>query len=192
MMNTNTKIFVTNLGMYNEGELYGAWLSLPVDEDDFEEFLKDKVGIGSTDEFGQPYEEYFITDYDSDLNCRIGEYENVMALSELIEDIERDCELDAMNAYFESHNDNLQEAYDAISSGDYMLISGVSNEEELGEYMFEECGYKEMLVNMQDYYSRMKDIRIGIDYAEYIDFEKFGRHMSENGSFTKYGYFKLY
>lgn len=192
MMNTNTKIFVTNLGMYNEGELYGAWLSIPVDEDDFKEFLKDKVGIGSTDEFGQPYEEYFITDYDSDLNCRIGEYENIMALSELIEDIERDCELDAMNAYFESHNDNLQEAYDAISSGDYMLVSGVSNEEELGEYFFEEYGYKEILVNMQDYYSRMKDIRAGIDYAEYIDFEKFGRHMSENGSFTKYGYFKLY
>ena len=45
--------FITNLGKYNEGELVGKWVEFPIDEDDFEEELAE-IGIGSTDEFGQP------------------------------------------------------------------------------------------------------------------------------------------
>ena len=57
------KAFITNLGKYNEGALVGKWVEFPCDEEEFEQHLKE-IGIGSTDEFGQPYEEWFVTDYD--------------------------------------------------------------------------------------------------------------------------------
>ena len=44
--------YITNLGKYNEGELVGELQKV------FE-----RIGIGSKDDFGHPYEEWFITDY---------------------------------------------------------------------------------------------------------------------------------
>lgn len=55
--------FVTNLGKYNEGELLGEWVKFPTTEDKMKEVFE-RIGIGSKDEFGQVYEEWFITDYD--------------------------------------------------------------------------------------------------------------------------------
>ena len=54
------KIFITNLGRYNEGYLVGKWVKLPVCEDVLDKVLKE-IGI---DEY---YEEYFITDYENEI-----------------------------------------------------------------------------------------------------------------------------
>lgn len=51
------KIFLTNLGKYNEGLLIGKWVELPCDN--LEEELE-AIGVGKV-----PYEEYFITDYEA-------------------------------------------------------------------------------------------------------------------------------
>ena len=55
--------YITNLGKYNEGDLVGEWVKFPTTPEHLQEVFK-RIGIGSTDEFGQPYEEWFITDYD--------------------------------------------------------------------------------------------------------------------------------
>ena len=55
------KIFLTNLGKYNEGYLIGEWVTLPIDNDELEE-VKKRIGIN------EYYEEWFITDYESDIN----------------------------------------------------------------------------------------------------------------------------
>jgi hypothetical protein len=60
------RAWIGNLGKYNEGELVGAWVSFPIDDDELEEILRTKVLIGTTDEFGQPYEEYGIFDWESE------------------------------------------------------------------------------------------------------------------------------
>ncbi len=52
------KIYLTNLGKYVEGYLIGEWVTLPVDDDELEE-VKKRIGINN--------EEYFITDYESDI-----------------------------------------------------------------------------------------------------------------------------
>lgn len=56
--------FVTNLGKYNEGMLVGEWVKLPTTEEEMQKVFE-RIGIGKQDEFGQPYEEWFITDYDA-------------------------------------------------------------------------------------------------------------------------------
>ena len=48
------RIYIANLGKYNEGELVGAWFTFPID---FEE-VKEKIGLNDE------YEEYAIHDYE--------------------------------------------------------------------------------------------------------------------------------
>ena len=70
--------FITNLGKYNEGELVGEWVKFPTTAEELKEVFK-RIGIGQKDDFGQPYEEWFITDYDcyvDGLYSKLGEYEN--------------------------------------------------------------------------------------------------------------------
>ena len=55
--------FITNLGKYNEGELVGEWVKFPTTAEEMKEVFK-RIGIGQKDDFGNPYEEWFITDYD--------------------------------------------------------------------------------------------------------------------------------
>lgn len=75
-------IFITNLGRYNEGALVGEWVSLPADEDDLQA-VYDRIGID-----GVRYEEVFITDYESEIGLKVGEYENINDLNELAERLE--------------------------------------------------------------------------------------------------------
>ena len=77
--------FVTNLGKYNEGELVGEWVHFPTTEEEMKKVFE-RIGIGSKDEFGQIYEEWFITDYDCSIHGvsnLLGEYENLDKLNYL-------------------------------------------------------------------------------------------------------------
>lgn len=65
------KIWLCNLGKYNEGILVGKWVDLPVDN--FKPIL-DEIGIN------EEYEEYFIADWESDC-YEIGEYDNIYMLN---------------------------------------------------------------------------------------------------------------
>ena len=82
MTNTNTKIFITNLGKYNEGELIGEWVTLTATDEEFEA-VYNRIGIN------EQYEEWFITDYNTDINgLEIGEYDSIDDLNELAETLE--------------------------------------------------------------------------------------------------------
>lgn len=68
--------FITNLGKYNEGALVGEWVKFPTTAEELKKVFE-RIGIGSKDEFGQTYEEWFITDYDcyvDGLYDLLGEY----------------------------------------------------------------------------------------------------------------------
>ena len=71
--------FITNRGKYNEGSLVGEWVKFPTTAEEMQK-LFERIGIGSKDDFGQPYEEWFITDYDCYVDAlydKLGEYENL-------------------------------------------------------------------------------------------------------------------
>lgn len=68
------KIYIANLGKYNEGELVGKWVELPCE--DLDEVLKEIEVVDGT-----AYEEYAIHDYESDIEgLNIGEYDNIFSL----------------------------------------------------------------------------------------------------------------
>jgi hypothetical protein len=37
------RVYIANLGKYNEGELVGAWFSFPIDEED----VAERIGLNS-------------------------------------------------------------------------------------------------------------------------------------------------
>lgn len=67
------RIYIANLGKYNEGELVGAWFTPPVD---FEE-VKERIGLNDE------YEEYAIHDYE--LPFEIDEYTPIEEVNRLCE-----------------------------------------------------------------------------------------------------------
>ena len=189
-MSTNTitgtgvfDAFITNLGKYNEGELVGEWVGFPVTPEEMQGVFR-RIGIGQTDEFGQPYEEWFITDYDCPIpglyDC-LGEYADLDELNYLANKIEemsgseRECFEAAveLGEYTGSVQDliNLTENLDC-----YNLYSGIHSDSDLGYYWAEESG--------------AYDTRAMGALSNYIDYESLGRdiRLDEGGIFTDHGY----
>lgn len=161
------KVFITNVGKYNEGELIGKWLDLPCE--DIEEELT-SIGVSDElDENGVYYEEYFITDYENDYGYKVGEYDSLYELNEMAEELENldDYDKEIVNAFIENGSD-IQEALDGLRDGNYMVFSNCYDMTDVAEQYAEETG---LLNSIPD------NLRF------YFDFEAYGRDMSFEGTF---------
>ena len=162
------KIALTNLGKYNEGELVFEWISLPFTDDELQVAL-DKIGINSD------YEEYFISDYELNINYEISEYENIEALNDLfwrIDDLD-DSQISDLNIILEMES-NLNRALDILENNEYTIIDDVNNNEDLG------AGY------IEEVYGGIEELpRETLE--QYFDFEAFGRDLSFEGFNIKDG-----
>ena len=186
MSDFELQAFVTNLGKYNEGELVGEWVSFPVTPEEMRAVL-DRIGIGHPDDFGVPYEEIFITDYDTDLygvSGELGEYESLDKLNYLasrLEELSSD-ELEKYKAVLDSA-DIPESGIDGLINltfnlDRYDIYPDISDEEDLGRYYVEESG--------------IYDTKAMGALANYIDYEAFGRDVAldEGGHFTDHGYIR--
>ena len=173
--------FITNLGKYNEGELVGEWVKFPTTAEEMKEVFK-RIGIGQRDDFGQPYEEWFITDYDcyvDGLYDKLGEYENLDELNYLASKLDEmsDSEYAQFQAGMEmgDHCGSLQEIINLTENLDcYEVYPHIEDYDDLGRYYIEELEVMQIPEHLQNY----------------IDYEAYGRDvaMDENGSFTDQGY----
>ena len=173
--------FITNLGKYNEGELVGEWVKFPTTAEEMKEVFK-RIGIGQRDDFGNPYEEWFITDYDcyvDGLYDKLGEYENLDELNYLASKLDEmsDSEYAQFQAGMEmgDHCGSLQEIINLTENLDcYEIYPDIEDYDDLGRYYIEELDAMQVPEHLQNY----------------IDYEAYGRDvaMDENGSFTDQGY----
>ena len=173
--------FITNLGKYNEGELVGEWVKFPTTAEEMREVFK-RIGIGQRDDFGQPYEEWFITDYDcyvDGLYDKLGEHENLDELNYLASKLDEmsDSEYAQFQAGMEmgDHCGSLQEIINLTENLDcYEVYPHIEDYDDLGRYYIEELEIMQVPEHLQNY----------------IDYEAYGRDvaMDENGSFTDQGY----
>ena len=173
--------FITNLGKYNEGELVGEWVKFPTTAEEMKEVFK-RIGIGQKDDFGNPYEEWFITDYDcyvDGLYDKLGEYENLDELNYLASKLDEmsDSEYAQFQAGMEmgDHCGSLQEIINLTENLDcYEVYPHIADYDDLGRYYIDELEVMQVPEHLQNY----------------IDYEAYGRDvaMDENGSFTDQGY----
>ena len=176
--------YITNLGKYNEGNLVGEWVKFPTTQEEFEGALE-RIGIGSTDEFGVPYEEFFVTDYDIYVDgleaSMLGEYPNYDELNYLATKIEELNEYDYKTfcAACESgeHTGSEKEIINLIENLDcFNLYSDITSYTALGEY----------------YVDEFIDTSSMGALANYIDYESYGRdiYFEETAEFTEFGYLR--
>ena len=186
VLDGNFEAFVTNLGKYNEGALVGEWVKFPTTEEEMQKVFE-RIGIGTKDEFGQVYEEWFITDYECPVHGvydMLGEYESLDKLNYLASRIEEmdKWEQEKFVAIMESGCDQVSDIDDLINLtynlDNYDFLPDITDESDLGYYYVHEAGI----------YSE-KDLG---PLANYIDYERFGRDiaMDENGRFTDEGYIR--
>ena len=173
--------FITNLGKYNEGELVGEWVKFPTTAEELKKVF-DRIGIGQKDDFGQPYEEWFITDYDCYVGAlydKLGEYENLDELNYLASKLEEmgQGEYAQFQAAMEvgDHSGSLQEIINLTENLDcYDLYPSIQDYDDLGRYYIEELDAMQVPEHLRNY----------------IDYEAYGRDvaMDESGDFTDLGY----
>lgn len=155
-------IYLTNLGKYNEGELTGEWVKLPVSDEELQEVFK-RIGIN------KEYEEYFITDYECDF-YEIGEYESISTLNEMAEKIDNlnEEQEQVVKVLMSECGYDLDDAIEKAESGDYRIYSNCDNMTDVAYAVVEECDY---LRNVPE------------TVARYFDYEAFGRDLGIEGSF---------
>ena len=154
----NLSVYIANLDEYVKGNLIGDWISLPIDEDDFKDFL---TTIGNPEEIA-------IHGYENNLRLdglKIGEYMSIKELNELGERIENidTCDVDAFNALYEALGD-FESALDYLESEDYTFYKNMTMEEVAQEYIEECYDIPEGLENYIDYKAFARDMEYDIYY----------------------------
>ena len=173
--------FITNLGKYNEGALVGEWVKFPTTAEELKKVFE-RIGIGAKDDFGQTYEEWFITDYDcyvDGLYDLLGEYANLDELNYLaskLDDMSQD-EYERFQAAMEigDHTGSIQELINLTENLDcYDVYPDIHDHDDLGRYYIEELDAMQVPEHLRNY----------------IDYEAYGRDIAleESGRFTDLGY----
>lgn len=155
-------IYLTNLGKYNEGELVGEWVQLPISNEELQKVFE-RIGIN------KEYEEYFITDYECDF-YEIGEYESISTLNEMAEkfdDLDEEQE-QVVKVLMSECGYDLDGAIEKAESGDYRIYTDCNDMTDVAYAVVEECDY---LRNVPE------------TVARYFDYEAFGRDLGIEGSF---------
>ena len=190
------KGFITNLGLYNEGDLVGEWIEFPISDEELEA-VKKRIGIDEN------HEEWFFTDYESDFDVTdsLGEYESIDHLNEIAEalnSIEEDGMREAVDAVISEGYDVL-DAIEKVSDGDVIMFDDMYNdmpnmEEAIGYYFVDAVGGVEELdketreMNI-DYAALGRDVRLEYYQADEEDPETAGEYWcgDENASDQEIG-----
>lgn len=173
--------FITNLGKYNEGELVGEWVKFPTTHEELKKVFE-RIGIGAKDDFGHPYEEWFITDYDcyvGNLYDLLGEYANLDELNYLASKLD-DMSRDEHNQFLAAmevgdHTGSIQELINLTENLDcYDIYPDIEDHDDLGRYYIDE----------------LEAMQVPDHLRNYIDYEAYGRDVAldEGGDFTEFGY----
>lgn len=197
---SHISIYLTNLGKYNEGELVGEWVELPVSDEELQEVYK-RIGISDEpNEDGTYYEETFITDYESDIpGLHIDEYDSISNLNEIAESVENldDYDLKIFKNAVEAGYIDADDIAD-FDPDDFYLYEDVSDDGELGEIIIDELYGSpsgldsETLERYFDYDAYGRDIDLEWDPWSWIDDEEEAKEqfgVDDIGEISAFDYF---
>lgn len=189
MGNVAFSAYVTNLELYNKGELYGKRLDFPITHGDGTS-LKETVNemLRGIHVDGNGYGGYSIIGYKTDIkglaDC-LGEYENLFMLNFLAHKLAKmDCGKEQFEAMLEfgKNTGSAEELINLADNADcFYFMPKVTNDYQLGY---------EYAVNSGLFAEELKSIGT---LADYIDYEAYGRgiRLKDNGIYTEGGYILL-
>jgi Antirestriction protein (ArdA). len=160
------RVYLVNLGTYNEGNPKGAWFTLPIDYEN----VKEKLGLNGS------YEKYLIHDYE--LPFAVGEYEAIAELNkyyEMIKEMKSDITTNLKPILKEWFCD-MEELYE--NRDKIIFHAGCSNMEEFAVQSLEESGALSSLP---------ETLRHHFNYASYArDMEVNGFFLEVSGGILEY------
>lgn len=166
--------YITNLGKYNEGELVGEWINFPISDDELQLVLE-RIGIGSTDDFGQPYEEYFFTDWELPANLDweiFGETPDIETVNNVAEVLNNTSYSDDVVAAVLDYYSTLEEGLEALERGEFVVYKDVYTTSDLGEAAVDMAGGIE---------------NVGEEtLRNYFDYEAYGRNLETGSNIVYY------
>ncbi|ASF27894.1 antirestriction protein ArdA [Bacillus amyloliquefaciens] len=160
------RVYISNLGKYNEGELAGDWFTPPINMEE----VKESIGLNGD------YEEIAIHDYE--LPFEISEYTSINEINRLcamVEEIEGTPIYHELSAILGMWFGSLEELLENVE--DIVCYSDCDSMEDVARYYVEETGMLgEVPTNLQNY----------------IDYHALGRDMEIEGNFlvTSHGIFE--
>ncbi len=192
------KVYIANLGKYNEGINQGGWLGLPATNHQIAEFLRDTVGVN------ERYEEYAIHDYDlSNLpeelrSYHISEYDSLDNLNMFAAELENRSKFEqkAIGAYFENEQSlegdellNLAAQADEIPLFTYdydnaYTVSAAHFGETNVEWNTAERNYA--FHALENYYPELNDALMSSDTHGCFDYEAWGKAEAKDNNVTLY------
>lgn len=152
------RVYIANLGKYNEGKLVGGWFTAPID---FEE-VKERIGLN------EQYEECAIHDYEAPFE--IGEYtsiEDVNRMNELYQELAGSSYEDDVETIMRDSGYSLEELVE--KKDDIIFYSGADSMSDVAYECVNEGG---MLDGVPENLSR------------YFDYEAFGRDLELEGTYV--------
>lgn len=161
-MHDDMRVYIANLGKYNEGYLVGDWFTYPLD---FEE-IAECIGLNGE------YEEYAVLDTDN-FPCEVPEYSSI----------------DGLNQMYEMIDELPEEIVDSLKDfiSYYGSLEGVvEHKDEI--YFYPDCDSMEDVARyFADELQTLGEIPPSL--KDYIDYEAYGRNLEIGGYFieTSYG-----
>lgn len=152
------RVYIANLGKYNEGYLVGDWFSFPLDEEE----IAERIGLNAE------YEEYAVHDTDN-FPCEVCEYTSIRELNNLYEMINEldDYIIDQLNEFI-SYYGTLEELVD--HKDDIHFYPNCDSMEDVARYYADEL---QMLGEIPP------------SLQEFIDYEAYGRSLEMGGYFIE-------
>lgn len=152
------RVYIANLGKYNEGYLVGDWFSFPLDGEE----VAERIGLT------MGYEEYAVHDTDN-FPVEVEEYTSIRELNHIYELVQQLPEeiVDNLNGFIR-HYGSLEEV---VNNQDRIYFyPGCDTMEDVARY------YVEELHTLGD---------IPTEFAYYIDYQAYGRDLEIQGSFLE-------
>lgn len=163
-------IYVGTYHKYNCGSIRGKWLELPLTDDELKSEL-DWIADTETDP------EFMIQDFETDLNIKIEECDNIDELNELARRTNNwsETQKEVFGCMVDDWGADTEDAIEKVDNYEYWYIDG-DNDEELAQNYIDELGGFDCL-------SRET-------LERYFDFERFGRDLAFDFTKTDSGYLK--
>lgn len=148
------RVYIANIGKYNDGELVGAWFTFPLDEEE----IRETIGLD------KEYEEYAIHDYE--LPFSIGEYISIDSLNEMYEMCDdMDFSDEVLKELFDVYG-SIEEIYE--HADDIVCYSECDDMEDVAYY----------LINDEQVFGNIPE-----EILNYFDYKAFGYDLGLEDTF---------
>lgn len=163
------KVWIGNLGKYNEGELVGEWFTAPLDWQE----VKEAIGLNAE------YEEHFIADYEAPINIHeYTSFDKINEIAELIQDLD-DEQMEVVSYLVDNYYaQDFEEAIEMMEN-DVMYYYDCHNMEDVAMRYVEETGFPYNAEHYIDTEALIRDLHIGGDIGE-LEYQR-TQEMIEEG-----------